>query len=215
MVSQEDLEKIKELWQDAWAEMMEGRVTVLRVKKFLRRITKGRRSRQVAEQIAAIREAKPESARPEDRVEQTKVVDFDTNPEAPNSWKRAPPEEELDSRVAGKWTFNPGEVKLLKPTRRGRTPLLGKDILPEFSDKPVAGAQIVNLYLSNPKLVPEEWKKKRNRRILLLGNIFYSGGDPCVKYVFWDGSKLDWGSFSLEARLSVDDVVLLVVTAIK
>jgi hypothetical protein len=98
--------------------------------------------------------------------------------------------------------WDPSKVKLhLSPNQEGDKRIGGNDLRKELEILPVYNANLLDYLLKNPHLIPEDWKvdKNGNRRYIFFWGTIYadSGGDLCVRCLFWYDSGWYWDSYWL------------------
>lgn len=107
-------------------------------------------------------------------------IDCNTKPFLPNGWSIE--EHQLGGRL--KWDREAQKDTLLvarvRPDDKIKT---GNDVRRELSDKPCLNANVLDYLLSNPHLIPEEWKGKA---VFFWGTIYrLPGGHLCVRCLQW------------------------------
>lgn len=118
------------------------------------------------------------------------VVDFDKDPSVPEGWSILPDSEQLSNRVRGQMKFDQKKIGLHLDDRQKKGCLEGNELRKSLADVPAFGAQLLDFYLANPHLIPEEWKGKA---IFFWGTIYrYPGGGLCVRYLCWNGGRWGW-----------------------
>lgn len=103
-------------------------------------------------------------------------------------------EDQIKSRLRGKWTFNPDELSLYlsKEQHVGRS-VLGMSLIKDFTGRAVAGDQLLDFFLSNPHLIPVEWEKEET--VEFWGTIYHSpNGDLGVRHLYRRDDGKKWGS---------------------
>ena len=67
----------------------------------------------------------------------------------------------------------------------------GTKLHERLKGKNVLGADVLDYLLENPEKIPESWKGKS---VYFWGTIYHdSGGDLCVRSLFWRGGLWGWG----------------------
>lgn len=114
------------------------------------------------------------------------IINCDADPFVPNGWKV----EEHRKGGRFKWDASQVALYLSKGQRDGKV-IEGNKLRKELADKPVYNATVLDYLLANPDLIPEEWKGKY---VFFWGTIYRgSGGDLCVRYLYWYGGRWGWG----------------------
>ena len=73
----------------------------------------------------------------------------------------------------------------------------GHALRKELADQPVLNANVLDHYLANPHLIPEEWKGKA---VFFWGTIYrYRGGGLYVRCLYWDGDRWSWSGRWLDS----------------
>lgn len=117
------------------------------------------------------------------------TIDCDANPYVPDGWKV---EEHIKG---GKLRWNPDEVELYICDEQKGDHIQGKELLKLLRGKKVLNVCVLDYLLSNPELIPEEWKGKM---VLFWGTIYRdSHGDLVVLALFWNGIRWTWTDFWL------------------
>ncbi len=113
------------------------------------------------------------------------VIDCDADPFTPSGWT-------VEShKKGGQFDFDPAKVNLyLSPNQQGGKYIEGNKLRKELANQPVLNANVLDFLLKNPRLIPEEWKKKdasdNTRYIFFWGTIYRdSDGDFFVRYLCW------------------------------
>lgn len=108
------------------------------------------------------------------------TIDCDAKPFEPNGLTVAPESDQLPNRVRGQFVFDPAKTKLhLSPNQRGGKYIKGEKLKNELADEPVLPANVLDFYLANTRLIPEEWK---GRVVFFWGTIYRdSDGGLCVR----------------------------------
>ncbi|MCX6738403.1 MAG: hypothetical protein NTY11_03265 [Candidatus Parcubacteria bacterium] len=114
------------------------------------------------------------------------LVDLSADPMVPKGW------EVVEHRRGDKeFLFDPAKVVLyLDGGQKGGRTIKGNELRNKLSDQPVFNANLLDFYLANPHLIPEEWKGKA---VFFWGTIYRdSNGGLCVRYLIWFGSGWYW-----------------------
>lgn len=129
------------------------------------------------------------------------LIDFDATPFIPDGWSVLPDWEQLPNRVRGKVKFDPAKVKLhLDDGQKGGGYTEGNQLRQKLADFPVYGSQLLDFYLANPHLIPEEWGE--GKYVFFWGTIYRRPGGWCVRCLYrrvgrwyWEALWLDvdWG----------------------
>ncbi|MGC9598922.1 MAG: hypothetical protein ABSE18_00875 [Minisyncoccia bacterium] len=119
------------------------------------------------------------------------VIDLDASPFIPGDWK-----VEKHQR-GGSFKWDPKQVQLyLSPNQQNGKSIEGNKLRTELEGKPVFNANLLDYLLKNPHLIPEEWKRDEQGRthyIFFWGTIYRnSGGNLCVRCLYWDDDGWDW-----------------------
>ncbi len=118
------------------------------------------------------------------------LIDFDAKPSVPDGWTILPDSEQLPNRVRGQMKFDPSKVKLHLDSGQKNGSIEGNKLLKKLTKESVYGAQLLDFYLANPHLIPEEWKGKA---IFFWGTIYRSAvGRSCVRCLYWRGGGWGW-----------------------
>jgi hypothetical protein len=119
------------------------------------------------------------------------VVDFDKLPSVPDGWTILPDSEQLPNRMKGVMEFDPAKVLLyLDESQKKGNVIEGKKLRQKLEDVPVYGAQLLDFYLANTHLIPEEWKGKY---VFFWGTIYRGAlGRLSVRCLCWDGTGWGW-----------------------
>ena len=135
------------------------------------------------------------------------IIDFDSTPHTPSGWSIRE-EDQIKSRLRGKWTFDPHALKTYLSKKQKPSKFIdGIDLKDDLEGESVMGAHLLDFYLANPHLIPEEWKGKAT---FFWGTIYRdSDGNLCVRYLCWDGDRWDWGCYRLVISFDQSDPALL------
>ncbi len=120
------------------------------------------------------------------------LINCDAKPFILSGSSIAPDEEQLPNRVKGSFKWSSDQMKLYQsePQRQGKG-INGYELKKKLMDKEVLPANVLDYLLAHPHLIPEEWKGKY---VFFWGTIYRdSSGGPCVRYLYWDGDRCDWG----------------------
>lgn len=130
------------------------------------------------------------------------TLDCGGSPYTPNGWSVEKHQGNgivhLEKKSDGQLYVNGKKVILFlsKKQTKGRT-VIGNELREEVSKKEILNANILDYLLAHPELIPEDWKKdeKGNTRyIFFWGTIYrYSGGDLCVRCLYWGDGAWNWG----------------------
>lgn len=113
------------------------------------------------------------------------IVDLDADPMMPDGWT-------VEKHIkGGEFEFDPEKVILyLDEEQQDGGVIVGSELRKKLKDKPVYNANLLEFYLANPNLIPEEWKGKY---LFFWGTIYRSSrGNLCVRYLYWRGDGWDW-----------------------
>jgi hypothetical protein len=119
------------------------------------------------------------------------IINCDTDPFIPDGLRLLPKEEQLPNRVRGPFQWNPAQVKLHRTYgQRKNQWIIGIMLLKQLMDMRVLTANVLDYLLANPSLIPHEWKSKGT---FFWGTIYCDHyGNPCIRYLFWQGSRRHW-----------------------
>lgn len=137
------------------------------------------------------------------------TIDCDTKPFEPSGLTVAPESDQLPNRVRGQFDSTKVRRLYLSPNQQKGKVIKGTELAKELASEPVLPANIIDFYLANTHLIPEEWKNDENgnfRYIFFWGTI-YRGADGrlCVRGLYFaDGGwcshyrslGYDWGGGS-------------------
>lgn len=115
----------------------------------------------------------------------TYTLDFDASPFIPDGWT-------VEShKKMGQWTFDPSKVKFhLADGQRGGKYVPGTVLREELEKLECYNANLLDFYLKNQYLIPEDWKGKA---IFFWGTIYRNAdGDLFVRCLDWDGGAWGW-----------------------
>lgn len=118
------------------------------------------------------------------------VLNFDEDPFKPNGW-RVLPEDQINSRVKGKWKFDLDKIGLhFDPGQQDGKVIRGHDLKKKLEGQPVLPAHVLDYLLEHPEIIPESWKGKA---IFFWGTIYrYADGSLCVRCLSWYGGRWVW-----------------------
>ena len=122
------------------------------------------------------------------------VIDFDATPMIPSGLEIRE-SDQIASRFKGKWTFNQKALALYLSKKQKQGKLIkGHDLKDDLDGEKVMGAQLLDFYLKNPHLIPDEWKGKAT---FFWGTIYRDSlGRLDVRCLYWNGkawySSCDW-----------------------
>ena len=119
------------------------------------------------------------------------VVDLDVDPMIPNGWT-------VEKHIkGGQFEFDPEKVVLyLDEGQQDGGMIVGNELRQKLAGKGAYNANLLDFYLANPHLIPEEWKGKF---IFFWGTIYrYSSGDLYVRYFYWNGVRWNWNYYWLD-----------------
>jgi len=119
------------------------------------------------------------------------VIDLDAPPVVPKGWTVAPEEEQIASRVRGKFVWDKTKVALhLDPGQLEDGRLLGTELRKRLRGRPVFPVQLGDFLHAHQDLIPDEWKERGCIHFwtVLRGSI----GDLYVRYLYWDGGRWRW-----------------------
>ena len=127
------------------------------------------------------------------RVAMGHIIDCKATPFTPKGWSV---EEHMTK--GGQLEWNPTRVKLHLTNSQWPGKLVqGYKLRKELEGKLVLNANVLDYLLANPILIPDEWKSGQS--IFFWGTIYRDARDyPCVRYLYWGGSKWDWSGTLLK-----------------
>lgn len=136
------------------------------------------------------------------------VIDCDADPFVSDGWKVE------EHKKGGQLTFDPSKVKFyLSDGQRGGKYIVGNSLHKELADKPVMNANVLDFLLAKPDLIPEDWKTDgagNTRYIFFWGTVYRnSGGDLCVRCLYWKDVRWSWSSLWLDDGWGGSDPALL------
>jgi hypothetical protein len=113
------------------------------------------------------------------------TIDCDAKPFEPSGLTVAPESDQLANRVRGQFEFDPARVKLhVSKNQQGRKRVKGDKLALKLASELVLPANVLDFYLANPHLIPEEWKGKS---VFFWGTVYrVSSGHLYVRYLCFD-----------------------------
>ena len=113
------------------------------------------------------------------------IVDLDADPFVPSDWKV------VEHTRGGKLEFDPRKVQLyLDEEQQAGRLIVGNKLREKLKGKTVFNANLLEFYLKNPHLIPDEWKGKA---VFFWGTIYRDSlGNLCVRCLYWNDSSWDW-----------------------
>lgn len=100
------------------------------------------------------------------------TIDCDAKPFEPSGLTVASEADQLPCRVRGQLIFDPTKIRLhLSPSQRDGKYIKGKKLKVELISEPVLPANVLEFYLANSHLIPEEW---RGKVVFFWGTIYRS-----------------------------------------
>ena len=112
------------------------------------------------------------------------IIDLDAEPFCPDGWKVK------EHHRGGQLEFDIQKIKLYLADRQKGRVLEGNGLRKELEDMPTLNANVLDYLLSNPQLIPEEWK---GDWVFFWGTIYcHSEGRLCVRCLCWRGSEWVW-----------------------
>ncbi len=104
------------------------------------------------------------------------LVDLDATPFAPDGWTIK------KHTKGGQFDFHPKRVELYRTPAQSRGMIfIGSRLLKELSRERVLNACLIDFYLKNPHLYPEEWE---GYDVCFPGTVFLSeDGCSCIRYL--------------------------------
>lgn len=125
------------------------------------------------------------------------LIDLDADPFVPNGWKVE------DHQKGGQFKWDAIKVKLHLSKKQKGGSIEGNKLRKELKGQPVYNANLLDYLLKNPHLIPEEWKGKY---VFFWGTIYRSsGGDLCVRCLYWDVGRWCWDFDWLDRGWHDDD----------
>ena len=112
------------------------------------------------------------------------VIDCDADPYIPDGWSVK------EHKKGGQLTWDLGRIELMLKLN-GENFVEGDKLRKRLKGEKVLNANVLDYLLEHLELIPEEWEGK---------DVFFrettycdSDGDLCVRCLYWDGGRLDWG----------------------
>lgn len=114
------------------------------------------------------------------------VIDFDADPFVPKGWGVS------EHTKGGKLEFDPSKVTLyLDEEQQNVGTIVGAKLREKLKGKAVFNANLLEFYLKNPHLIPDEWKDKN---VFFWGTIYSNAWCIlCVRCLSWDWGCCCWG----------------------
>jgi len=114
------------------------------------------------------------------------TIDCDADPFVPDGWSV----EEHQKGGSFQWDASKFELWLANGQKHGKV-LQGNKLRKEMEKKVPFNACVLDYLRGNPHLIPEEWKGKY---VFFRCTVYRDrDGDLCVRYLYWDGGRWDWG----------------------
>ena len=120
------------------------------------------------------------------------IVDLDADPFVPDGWKV------VEHTKGGKFEFDPRKIQLyLDEEQQDGRLIVGNKLREKLKGKAVFNANLLDFYLKNPQLIPEEWKGK----VVFFWGTIYRGSDGYlyVRCLYWDDSSWGWSYYWLDS----------------
>ena len=116
------------------------------------------------------------------------VIDCGARPFEPSGLTVARFGDQLPNRVCGQFVFDPARIKLhLSPNQQGGKYIKGDKLKVELANEPALPANVLDFYLANPHLIPEEWKGKA---VFFWGTVYRdSSGNLYVRYLYFHDGR--------------------------
>lgn len=115
------------------------------------------------------------------------IIDCDAKPFEPSGLAVVPEQDQIPGRVRGKFAFDPTRVKLHLSSNQQGGNITGVKLRKELANEPVLPANVLDFYLANPHLIPEECKGKV---VFFWGTIYRdSYGNLYVRCLGFGGSR--------------------------
>ncbi|MEK7642999.1 MAG: hypothetical protein AAB372_00920 [Patescibacteria group bacterium] len=113
------------------------------------------------------------------------IIDCDVDPFTPDGWKVE------EHKKGGQFEWGPAKVSLhLSPNQKDGKVIEGNKLRKELAREPMLNANVLDYFLANQYLIPEEWKGKA---VFFWGTIYRrSGGRLFVRCLYFDGGRWDW-----------------------
>ena len=105
------------------------------------------------------------------------IIDGDASPKDAEGWAVQ------EHRPCGLITWDPSKIQLyLDPWQDSHKEVItGHELYSRLATMPILNANILDYLLENQHLIPDEWKKDKDKRILNIlfwGTIYYAKGYP-------------------------------------
>ncbi len=112
------------------------------------------------------------------------LFDFDADPLLPSGWKVE------EHQKGGKCKHDSLKVGLYL-SRKQKKGIIGGNVLRlELKNQPVYNVNLLDFYLKNKHLIPEDWKGKF---VFFWGTIYRNAdGNLYVRYLYWDFNQWYW-----------------------
>lgn len=122
------------------------------------------------------------------------IINCSVLPFEPPGLTVAPDSDQLPNRVRGQFIFDPAKIKLHRsPNQKGGKYIKGEKLKKELESELVLTANVLDFYLANPNLIPEEWKERTNGYITCVffwGTVYRdSYGSLFVRYLYFSDSR--------------------------
>lgn len=124
------------------------------------------------------------------------IIDCDAKPFEPSGLTVAPESDQLPNRVRGQLVFDSTNIKLhLSSNQQGGKYIGGEKLKKELALvwEPMLPANVLDFYLANHHLIPDEWKKDERgniRFIFFWGTIYRgAGGLLYVRFLYFDDGR--------------------------
>ncbi|MAG11703.1 MAG: hypothetical protein CMI52_02750 [Parcubacteria group bacterium] len=139
--------------------------------------------------IPIIRDEPPvESAPDPNRI----IIDCDADPFIPDSWSVE------EHRKGGQLEWNCENVELWLSQEQQSSSIQGHQLRKQMAEKRVFNANVLDHLLTNPHIIPEEWK---SQYIFFWGTIYRNrNGRLYVRSLYWDGGAWCWNDGWLGRR---------------
>jgi hypothetical protein len=112
------------------------------------------------------------------------IIDLDANPFVPNGWAVE------EHKKGGLLDLSKSKIALFLTKKQKKGAVIGNDLRKDFADQPVLNANLLDFYLANQHLIPEDWKGKY---VFFWGTIYRdSDGNLFVRCLFWNGGRWGW-----------------------
>ncbi len=111
-----------------------------------------------------------------------RLINCDASPYVPEGWS-------VEEHTRG-GMVDPAKITLYLTEKQKNSSVNGNKLRKELKDQPVLNANVLDFYLANPHLIPEDWKGKY---VFFWGTIYRGrGGYLFVRYLGWDGGRWGW-----------------------